>query len=305
MAWLSHIATGTRHILSPSHLVGRSHACALRLESRRVSGEHASFRWSSSGWTLRDLHSRNGTFVDQERLEPGRAVPVRAGARIVFGEGGELFELTDDSPPVAMAHARDGAVVYAEDGVLCLPGAEDAAYVVFEDEPGCWFVEARDGACRRIADGAELRDGERVWRVELPLMWERTSRMEEAALRVGEIGLRVRVSRNEEFVEVAIRHGNGEIALQPRAHGYLLATLARARLRDQALPDLPEADHGWVYVTELVQMLGTSETMLNVDIYRARAQFREARVVDAAGLIERRRVSREIRLGVRVIEVIA
>ena len=303
MAWLTHIATGKRQVLSPVHLVGRSHACALRLLERRVSGEHASFRWSGEGWTLRDLHSSNGTFVDQHRLAPGEAVLLHAGARIGFGDEGGVFELSSDSPPVAVARGPEGPPLYAEEGVLCVPGPENADYLIFEDDPGRWFVEARDGSCQRIHDQDELHCKGQVWRVELPLMWERTARADEAVLRVADIGLRLRVSRNEEYVEMAIQHRGQEIALQPRAHGYLLATLARLRLRDREQPDLPEADQGWVYVSELMRMLDTSETMLNVDIHRARAQLRAAKVLDAAKLIERRRVSREIRLGVRAIEI--
>lgn len=304
MAWLTDIATGKRHVLSPSHLVGRSPACALRLLDGRVSGEHASFRWSSSGWTLRDLNSRNGTFVDQRRLEPGEVAPIRAGARITFSNDTHAFELTDDAPPVAIAHRQDGSPLYAQEGVLCLPGPDDADYFVFEDDPGRWFLESRDGSCRRIHDQEELRCGGHVWRVELPLMWERTSRIDEPPLRIADIGLRFRVSRNEESVEVTLHHRDQEIALQPRAHGYLLATLARLRLRDAQRPELPEADHGWVYVAELMRMLDTSETMLNVFIHRARAQLREVNVLDAAKLIERRRVSREVRLGVPAIEIV-
>jgi hypothetical protein len=289
--------------------VGRSHACALRLDSRRVSGEHATLRWSGSGWTLRDLHSSNGTFVDQRRLEPGQATPVRAGMRIAFGDQDNLFEITDDSPPVAVARPAEGEPLIAQGGVLCLPEQGDPEYFIFEDDPGIWpgrwFVESRDGSCRRLRDREELCSGGRIWCIELPLTWERTSRLDEASIRIANIGLRIRVSRNEEHVEITIRHAGTELPLPSRSHSYLLATLARQRVYDVTQPGLPEADHGWVYVSDLMRMLDTSEMMINVFTHRARAQFLEVSVIDAANLIERRRTSREIRLGVRDIEFVA
>lgn len=309
MAWLTCIVTGKRHVISPSFLVGRSHVCALRLDSRRVSGEHATLRWSNSGWILRDLHSSNGTFVDQRRLDPGQPMPLRVGMRIAFGDQATLFELTDDSPPVAVARPVKGAPLFAQDGVLCLPEQGDPEYFIFEDDPGIWpgrwFVESRDGSCRRLHDREELTSGGRLWRIELPLTWERTSRLEEASIRIANIGLRIRVSRNEEHVEITIRHAGTEIPLPSRSHSYLLATLARQRVYDAIQPGLPEADHGWIHVPELMRMLDTSEMMINVYTRRARVQFLEANVIDADSLIERRRTSREIRLGVRDLEFVA
>jgi hypothetical protein len=53
-----------------------------------------------------------------------------------------------------------------------------------------------------------------------------------------------------------------------------------------------------VYQERLVKMLATSPTQLAVDIYRARKQFSEAGVADAAQVIERRGTSHELRIGV-------
>lgn len=55
-----------------------------------VSGEHARLECSGSELTLVDLHSRNGTFVNDEPLRGG-ARQVREGDRIRFGHS--LFEL--------------------------------------------------------------------------------------------------------------------------------------------------------------------------------------------------------------------
>jgi pSer/pThr/pTyr-binding forkhead associated (FHA) protein len=57
-------------------LLGRSPTCDVRLEDARISGEHARVSWTGHAWELRDLGSRNGTFV------LGRKVP--AGGRVAL-----------------------------------------------------------------------------------------------------------------------------------------------------------------------------------------------------------------------------
>jgi hypothetical protein len=93
-------------------------------------------------------------------------------------------------------------------------------------------------------------------------------------------------------------HRDRRTPLRPRAHGYVLLTLARLREKDQADPTLCPESHGWVYQDQLVKMLAMSPTQLAVDIYRARQQFSEAGVAEAAQLVERRSMTHELRLGV-------
>lgn len=300
MALLLHLATGNQHILSASHLVGRSHACALRLANRMVSAEHASIRWSRAGWEVRDLNSSNGTFVDQRRLLPGETVHLTARSSIAFGDASDLYQMGDDSPPIACAYGNDGSVVYADDGVLSLPPG-DPEWILFEE--GHWFIEAMDGEHRRIENGEEIECGGRTWRIALPLAWEQTWQPPAGPLRIASVGLHLRVSRDQEHVEVTLLHGGSSSVLGARVHGYLLVALARERIRDASRVDLPESEHGWTGVHDLLRELDTSEGMLNVAICRLRAQFREAGVIDASRLIERRRTTRQLRLGISSVEI--
>jgi hypothetical protein len=80
-------------------------------------------------------------------------------------------------------------------------------------------------------------------------------------------------------------------------------TLARLRLHDQSTPEIAPGEQGWVYQGKLVKMLATSAMQLSVDMYRARKQFSDAGVVEAAQIIECRTTSHELRIGVSKLEI--
>lgn len=73
----------------PRVTVGRDPAADLQFdpeEDRAVSARHAALVYEGGRWLVRDLGSRNGTFVDGERVEGER--PLRSDDRVQFGTGG-------------------------------------------------------------------------------------------------------------------------------------------------------------------------------------------------------------------------
>lgn len=70
--------------------IGRAPGSVLRLTDHTVSRAHAQVRFTGTGWTLRDLGSSNGTWVNERRITG--SVPVRPGDRVRFGQVG--FRLT-------------------------------------------------------------------------------------------------------------------------------------------------------------------------------------------------------------------
>ncbi|MCR9164169.1 MAG: FHA domain-containing protein [Nannocystaceae bacterium] len=64
--------------------VGRVSTVDIRIPSAEVSKYHAYFSCDADGWTLTDASSRNGTWVDGERLMPGRPVALWDGACVQF-----------------------------------------------------------------------------------------------------------------------------------------------------------------------------------------------------------------------------
>ena len=64
---------GAAHAIAARTGIGRSHEGELVVLASSVSREHAELRKTDAGWHIRDLGSRNGTFVDGVRAQ-GRAV---------------------------------------------------------------------------------------------------------------------------------------------------------------------------------------------------------------------------------------
>ncbi|HYC51184.1 MAG TPA: FHA domain-containing protein [Gemmatimonadaceae bacterium] len=71
-------------------LIGRDPACAFFIEgpkSKVVSGRHARIFFQDSAWWIQDM-SRNGTVLDDERLQAGQRHALRVGQVIGLGESG-------------------------------------------------------------------------------------------------------------------------------------------------------------------------------------------------------------------------
>lgn len=97
------VASGSRegdlvHLRRSSVRVGRDRRADLSFDpdlDRQVSGWHAEFRARDESWWVRDLGSRNGTFVDGEpvrgwrRLTPGTEIRLGTGGPLLRVEGGE------------------------------------------------------------------------------------------------------------------------------------------------------------------------------------------------------------------------
>lgn len=70
----------------PLFLAGKHSACDVPLEHPSVSRRHAALvRDKSRGLLLIDLASKAGTTLDGRRVPPCTAVPLKQGAKIVFG----------------------------------------------------------------------------------------------------------------------------------------------------------------------------------------------------------------------------
>lgn len=122
---------GAAHALAARTSIGRNHEGELVILSSSVSREHAELRRTDAGWHVRDLGSRNGTFVDGGRAQ-GR---VNLGDRTLIKIGdvalwflAEVIHEPITPPSMATASAGGGLVRFnlSPDNVeLCLVGTTD------------------------------------------------------------------------------------------------------------------------------------------------------------------------------------
>ncbi len=290
-----------RFTLGSRCLVGRHEACDLRIDDRRISSEHASVHWMGDRWELRELGSRNGTWVEGRRLSPGERARLARGAVVALGGAGREWVLTDDAPPnVAARHVRTGAVQVGAGGFLALPDDDAPLASVFEDARGHWMMEVED-ATRPVFDHEPVSVGGETWILELPVSGSATWAAGQDPV-LESLTLRLRVSRDEEHVEVCLVDEGREIVLPSRSFHYLLLTLARARAGEASDP---ESERGWVDRDELCRMLAVDVLKLNTDICRLRKQLGEVGIRGAAGVVARRPGSGQLRVGVERIEITA
>jgi hypothetical protein len=280
--------------LAARSIVGRGADCAVRIDDRLVSGEHAALTWRDGQWQLRDLASRNGTFVAGRRLAPGERVPLSLGSRFAVGGEDLVLELVDATGPGASAVRADGTRVTADGGVLLLPDADVAAVAVYTDENASWWVEDADGEARPAVDGEVVSVADGAWTLSLPRELPPTM-----AARAEDLRAHFRVSLDEEHAELKITRGASEHSLPPRSFTYMLLTLGRRRLADQE-QGLSDREQGWMTQDELAGDLRLDQSTVGVYVHRARRQA--GRIGDgvARAIIERRRGTRQLRLGLPV-----
>lgn len=283
-------------------LIGRSPASDLVLAEKNVSGQHAVLTWTGVAWQLQDLGSRNGTYVDNQRIGPEGRFALQCGHELRFGRGSGPWILQDVAAPVAMARnlaSREWQL--AEGGYLSLPRPEAHECSIYQLPDGAWVLE-RDSEVLPLEDRATVpTSAGALWRIFLPVSLGTTMREDVPPVLITNLRLRFRFSLDEEQVEMTGYCGDTRLDFGIRAHHYPLLLLARRRLGDHRAPD---ADQGWLSLDDLLRMLNMSESHLNISIHRARTHLSQAGVLDAASLIERKPRTRRLRLGVHDLEVL-
>lgn len=84
------------HFLAPSApaqpvSIGASKSCEVQLQDRSVSRRHALILRRGESWSLKDLESRNGSYVEGQRLPTGIPLPIPAGGLVRLGDWRGLF----------------------------------------------------------------------------------------------------------------------------------------------------------------------------------------------------------------------
>lgn len=298
MASLVEIA-GSRSVpLQAEHVVGRAPTCALRLDPRYVSAQHALIRWTGQRWELKDLSSTNGTFLDGTRVEAGGPVSITKGSRVAFGRPEACWELADDAPPTLMVVPVDGGdpVLIASD-LLALPSAEAPLVTLYRDAAAGWFLEQPDETTQSIQNLHMFEAGGRWWRFccpdDAPVTTHAT---EPVAVLIQGLELIFHVSRNEEYVALSIRCNGRVISLGAHERYFTLLTLARRRLDDHEA-GLPASECGWLCPADYPYEPRLAPSQLALDVHRIREKLSKNGVADFGKIIERRAQTRELRIG--------
>nr|MBX2797026.1 FHA domain-containing protein [Myxococcales bacterium] len=227
MAILEDTATGQGIELLWRHRIGRAPDSDLQLEEPVASNTHAEIQWTGAeGWRVRDLGSRNGTFVGGSRLRAGGSAALREGACLGFGAAEERFRLRAADPPRLVAIPLDGGAPLPLDAGLALPDPAAPHASILRDAAGSFVLE-QSGETRPLHDGEVVTiDGAR-WRLHLPQVVGVTATASSIRSSAFEGAMRFRVSRDEEHVQ--------------------------ARLADR--DDHEISERGWVHQEELGRML--------------------------------------------------
>jgi adenylate cyclase len=103
----------------PEVLIGRSTECDLVLPLPGLSRKHAVIQKSGEGWTIADLGSLNGTFVNQRRVSEQ---PLQTGDRISPGPEAQFpvtlhFSIADEPPEQEDLVVFDDRVEHASVGL--------------------------------------------------------------------------------------------------------------------------------------------------------------------------------------------
>lgn len=293
-------------------LIGRSSRCDLRLEDGKVSTVHASLEWEEGGWRLRDLNSKNGTWLDGRRLGTTEGV-VDLGAEISFGSEAETWILHDDSPTEAFVNCGFEDQVFDGD-MLALPDSDRPLVTVYRRQDGKWFAESAQGR-RELSDGDSLEVDGRSWRLHLPEVLPPTRGSQaQSDLLVSKLVLscetnskahpktKIIETRIEVRAKIVDQHGR-TFDLGSRAHHRLLLELARIR-GIHSRRGKSEDDCGWLSRTTLVDWLEMGDAgHLNVQIFRARRQLARLGFANAERIVEPSDEVGMVRLGVVEFEI--
>ena len=306
MGLLRERSTGKRCWLESEHAVGRAATCALRIQASNVSAQHAVLRWAAEAWEIKDLGSRNGTFVDGARLKPGEDARLRAGMTVAFGHPDAAWELAEDDPPDVMAVPLDGdEPARLQNGLIALPSAEDPRATIFRGGDGAWMIELPDRLPFELEDLQVVEVDGRAWRFRVSEVAPKTSIAESRLpTSVTHLHLAFTVSLDEEHVQLVASWQGRKIDVGSRLHNYVLLILARRRLED-AKAGFDEAACGWVDHEDLGPDPSLAPAQLNISVFRIRKQFAALGLLDPANIIERRSGTRALRIGTGHLSIVS
>lgn len=123
--WTARLRQGTQdYWLFPGQILrlGRADTNDIVLDDLKVSRAHALLEWTGAGFTLRDLGSANGTYVNNQRLTAGARL-LRDGDQIRLGWLELVYEISPapESGPSPAAPPGAAATASAAEATVIAP----------------------------------------------------------------------------------------------------------------------------------------------------------------------------------------
>lgn len=299
MSTLKHLHTEKMITLQSHHVFGRHVSYdGTHLDGDDISQLHAAIRWDGVHWIIFD-YSRNGTWLDGHRLGRNKNAQLKKDANIQFGSNrNQRWVVVDiDAPKSLLVPLDKQEKTISLDRFHVLPNEQEPEVSIFIIGSGHWVCESGSGQYL-LEDGdiVSVNNGQQ-WIFRAVSVYNRTIEVELPDINTGEsFELIFSVSSDEEHVTLSFKKNGKVWNLGERAHHYFLLILARQRLHDIAA-GIDDKNQGWIYLDDLLRMLGMEQSHLNIQIYRARKQVQKTlkELVFVPQLVERRAGS--VRIG--------
>lgn len=263
-----------------------------------VSKLHAVVEWREPNWLLKDV-SKNGLKLNNKVIPAQKPVVLSVGDVIDFAGMNEVTITINDldapTPMLINMHSPDETIEFNES---CLLPNEDQPEIAlyFCPDRQQWYAE---NLAVGIEAGPYNHDDKiklcgHEWRFLLVSEDDATTEFAKEQKTLDDIIFRFDLSQDEESTNLTIIDNGVEIELGERSHHYLLVHLLRNRTNNGT---------GWLDSQVLMKELGLEEAHMNIQIFRARKQIRNAlpSVSGHSTLIERRRGA--LRSGIQNIEI--
>lgn len=311
MAYLINTDSEEHIYLNAHHLFGRlAYSVNTVLGQPEVSRIHAVIEWSNDVWKLRDF-GKNGTWINQHKVDKGRAHSLSKGDILNFGTvDSNRYVVADLSQPQDTLVAVEdigqlNADVIQLNNYNLLPNSdapECALFLKFPDTTWCLETIGDSKPPVLLKENDLVNFSGRRWQLKLNRAEAETREVGGGVLSLDNIEFIFNLSMDEERTTLSLQTPNGTINLDARIHHYLTLNLARYKAESMNY-DQDETEKGWVYTEQLAKDLGLTETYINIQIHRARKQFANAlnARVNSEHFIQRR--SGKIRLGAPTFKV--
>ena len=97
-------------LVKTHNIIGREADADIQIEERQVSRQHAEIAYSANSYTIRDLGSKNGTFLNGQPISQ-EAQPIRNGDEIGIALCAKLtFVAEGATAPVSMLRGREPGI---------------------------------------------------------------------------------------------------------------------------------------------------------------------------------------------------